>query len=89
MLRITRLAENASSVTLRPEGGIASHWVSLLEQECKALVEGGQKVSLDFSEVRYVDGRGVEMLKRLPAEDVRIINCPALIEDLLATEGSS
>ena len=77
------LAEKPSCVTLRLEGHIVSDWVSLLEQECKALVEPGRTVRLDFSEVRYVDCRGIEMLKRLPSEHIRIINCPTLIEDLL------
>ncbi len=83
MLRITRLAENASSVTLKVEGSILSSSVAVLEQECKALFEEGRKVILDFSEVRYGDRRGVEVLKRLLAEDVRIINCPELIQELL------
>ncbi len=83
MLRITWCRENASCVTLKVEGWIVSDWVSLLDQECKALVEPGRKVLLDFSEVRYVDCRGIEMLKRLPSEHIRIINCPTLIEDLL------
>ena len=83
MLRITRLAENASSVTLKVEGYVVSTSVAVLEQECKGLFEGGRKVILDFSDVRYVDHRGVEILKRLLAEDVRLINCPELIQELL------
>ncbi len=83
MLRITRLAENASSVTLKVEGHIDSGSVALLEQECKTLFEEEKKVILDFSEVRWVDRRGVEILKRLLAEGLRIINCPELIQELL------
>ena len=83
MLRITRLAENASSVTLKVEGHIVSGSAALLEQECKTLFEEGRKVTLDFSEVRWVDWRGAEILKRLLAEGLRIINCPELIQELL------
>ena len=83
MLRITRLAENASSVTLKVEGYIVSGSVAVLEQECKASFEGGRRVILDFSEVRYLDRRGIQILKRLLAEDVRIINCPELIQERL------
>jgi len=85
MLRITSLAENASSVTLKVEGSIASGSVAVLEQECNALFEAGRKVIPDFSKVRYVDHRGVEILKRLLAEDVRITNCPELVQELLQT----
>lgn len=82
MLRITKVVESLTQVTLKLEGRIVSDWVSLLERECQTLLHEKQRVRLDFSEVTFIDGRGVEMLKRIAAENLQILNCSAFIEDL-------
>ena len=83
MLRITKVAENQTQVTLRVEGRIVSHWVAELERETERLLKGNRKVVLDFAEVSFIGPRGTGMLKRLSLEHVEIINCSALITDLL------
>jgi len=35
MLRITTIREDAKTITMKLEGKLASHWVPLLESECK------------------------------------------------------
>ena len=83
MLRITKVAESPSLVTMKLEGRIASDWVSLLENECLRFLEEKRKVVLDFSEVTFVDWRGVEMLGKISVNNIQVINCCPLIEDLL------
>jgi hypothetical protein len=39
MLRITRMAESPSHVTLKLEGRIVSDWVSVVERECLAVLQ--------------------------------------------------
>lgn len=87
MLRITTVAESNSLVTLKLEGRIVSDWVSVLERECLTLLQKKQPVRLDFSAVTFIDGRGVAMLKRIKSENLQIINCAALLEDLLKGGG--
>jgi len=41
------------------------------------------EVLLDFSELRFVDEHGVEMLRKMLTEKVEIENCPKFIEELL------
>ncbi len=82
MLRITKISENGSPVTLKLEGKVHADWVSLLEQECRALISQKKTVLLDFSEVTFMDDRGVDMIRRLPARSIKIINGDAFIEDL-------
>ena len=65
MLRITKVAEDSSTVTMKLEGKLASDWVPLLEGECLTCLKENRKVLLDFSEVTFVDGRGVELLNKL------------------------
>jgi ABC-type transporter Mla MlaB component len=87
VLRITRSVEDAYSVTLKLEGKITDDWVRLLEHECRALISQKQKVRLDCANVSYVDLNGVEMLRKLPIEDVSIVNAPQFIIHPLRMRG--
>ena len=87
MLRITKISENGSTVTLKLEGKVHADWVSLLEQECRALISQKKTVLLDFSDVTFMDDRGVDMIRRLPARSIKIINGDAFIEDLIDRGG--
>lgn len=83
MLRITKMAENNSSVTLKPEGRIVSDWVPILEANISRYLQEKGRLLLDFSEVRFIDEQGVKMLKKVTANGVEILNCPAFIEALI------
>ena len=83
MLRISKVYENPSGVNLKLEGRIVSEWVSILEEQILECLKKNQKVLLDFSELRFVDEHGMEMLKRMPTEKIEITNCPKFIEELL------
>ncbi len=83
MLRITKETESPSHVTMKLEGRITADWVSLLEKECRRALRGRRELILDFSEVRFVDNRAVEMLGKMSGKKFRVINCCDLIKDLL------
>ena len=83
MLRIDRAYENLFIVKLKLEGTLVGEWVSLLEEKILECLENNKKVLLDFSELRFVDEHGMEMLRRLPPEKIAITNCPRFIEELL------
>jgi ABC-type transporter Mla MlaB component len=83
LLRITKIFESAESVTLKVEGLIVTEWVTVLERESKAWLQEKRAVQLDFSEVRFIDSHGVEMLKRITSEKLRRLNCPPFIEEIL------
>ena len=83
MLRITKVTESPSLVTMKLEGRITADWVSLLEKECRRALRGRRELILDFSEVRFVDNRAVEMLGKMSGKKIRVINCCDLIKDLL------
>lgn len=87
MLRITRKLTDRERFTLALEGRIASDWVQVLEDECGRVMADESEICLDFSGVTYVDARGTELLRRLVRQGVQIINCPAMILDLLQTDG--
>ncbi len=88
MLRITRTGEGPSDVTLKLEGRVVSDWVPLLREECLRILKKQKRVRLDFSGVTFIDDRGVEMLKGIVSERVRLMNCSPLIEELLQEGGN-
>jgi anti-anti-sigma regulatory factor len=83
VLRIDKVYENLLTVKLKLEGTLVGEWVSLLEEKILECLENNKKVLLDFSELRFVDEHGMEMLRRLPPEKIAITNCPRFIEELL------
>lgn len=83
MLRITKVAEDPGSVILKVEGRVVSDWVQVLEQECLRSLGRNQEVVLDFTDVVFVDGQGISMLKRIKSRAVQIVNTSGLLEDLL------
>lgn len=87
MLRITRVADSPSQVTLKLEGRIVAEWVALLECECLAGLHERGRVILDVAEVTFIDRHGLEMLRRIISSQLRIINASALIEALLRHTG--
>jgi len=87
VLRITKVAEDSTTVTMKLEGKLASDWVPLLEGECLSCVKENQKVLLDFSEVTFVDGRGAEVVNKLAGKGIKVVDCDELIKELLKGGG--
>lgn len=88
MLRITRAEDRGTSVIrVRAEGRVISDWVAVLERECQMALAQAQRVEIDLSGVTFIDGRGVEMLRRLRAGRLGIVNCSPFLEDLLSGGG--
>jgi hypothetical protein len=85
MLRLTPTSD-PTAVTLKAEGRIVAEWGDLLERECVARVARGERVRLDLGGVTYVDGVGVDVLRRLAPARIEIVNCRPLIGELLREE---
>jgi len=83
VLRIDKVYENLFTVKLKLEGTLVGEWVSLLKEKILECLENNRKVLLDFSELRFIDEDGMEMLKRMPSEKIKITNCPKFIDELL------
>ena len=84
MLRITKINETHELVTLVVEGRLEARWVLELEREAELWLRRGRRVVLDFAGVKFVGAQGAEMVSRLAGENVKIINCSALIKRLLS-----
>jgi anti-anti-sigma regulatory factor len=74
-------------VTLRVEGRVVADAVGVLERECRRSIEQVSRVRVDFAGVTFIDGRGVDMLKRISGERLRVVNCSTFVEHLLYGAG--
>ncbi len=83
MLRITKVAESGVGVTLKVEGQVAADWVAELEAECRRWQAQRRQVRLDFENVTWIDRDGLRRLRVLCREAVDVVNCPALMRELL------
>jgi anti-anti-sigma regulatory factor len=83
MLRITKVENNGAPVTLKLEGKVSDQWAALLDGECRSLLSHRKEVCLDLSGVNFMDAGGVKVVKSLPRQQVRIVNAPGFIEELL------
>ena len=87
MLKITAQRKNGSTVTLKLTGKIHGEWVALLADECRKAQYAAKQVALDLAEVTYIDDHGLRVMQSLSPEQVRVINCPAFVAELLGQRG--
>ncbi len=87
MLKITAEKKNGSTVVLKLSGKIQGEWVMLLVDECRKAQHAATRVALDLAEVTYIDDRGLRVMQSLSPEQVRVVNCPAFVAELLGQRG--
>lgn len=89
MLKITKIQESGQDVLLKLEGKITDQWASLLDGECRSSLRQKKAVYLDCSHVHFIDGRGVEVLNKLPRTHVTLLSAPGFVTELLQIGGRS
>ncbi len=80
---ITRVLAGEGGLRLRVEGQIVGDWCGVLERESHASRGRAREVTLDLTEVSFVDPRGLETLRRLRASGLRLVGVPPLIAESL------
>lgn len=83
MLRITTLFNVGHNVHLKVEGQVVGDWVPILDATCGTWLAQNKHVLLDFSDVTFIDRSGVEALRRLLGDRVRIIGASWFVQSLL------
>jgi anti-anti-sigma regulatory factor len=83
MVRIQRIVDRPSEITLSVEGRIVAEWVAVVEDECRQAARETPRVQLDLAAVTFIDARGVEVLRRLVTDGVAVVNCREFIGALL------
>jgi ABC-type transporter Mla MlaB component len=84
MLRITAEdAEPDGDRTLKLAGHLAGAWVGELRREADTCLAEAREVTLDLSEVDYVDARGADLLRHLVGRRVKVRGCSSFVAELL------
>lgn len=83
MLRITQVSEDSDAICLKVEGRVIGDWVSELARTCGSCLSQERRIILDMSEVTYIDGLGVQTLKKILKENVQISGATLLMQALL------
>lgn len=83
MLRIKATRVGRQGVLLKVEGHLVGGSARVLEQHCRERLDEGQEIVLDLSQIRYVNARGVEVMRRLMERRIRIVSSSPLLTDML------
>jgi anti-anti-sigma regulatory factor len=81
VLRITRLSRKGRDLTIKLEGAIVGAWVGATRDACAT--RGRRPRRLDLAAVTYVDAAGLQLLRDLLAEGVKIDACSSFVGELL------
>ncbi|HEX9818558.1 MAG TPA: STAS domain-containing protein [Methylomirabilota bacterium] len=85
MLKIVTLAPAAGDAVLRLEGQIIGPWVDELRRTCDRLLST-TTVTLDLSDVSFVERRGVELLRTLGSRGVPLLHCSAFVTEQMKVQ---
>lgn len=87
MLKITTMQKNGSEVILKLAGKIQGEWVTVLTDEYRKAQRSATQVAVDLAEVTYIDDLGLRVMRSLSPEQIRVINCPTFVAELLSQGG--
>ena len=83
MLKITRVAHKGRGLTIKLEGEILGPWGESVRAACAIRGRRPRPRRLDLAAITYVDAAGVELLRDLMAEGVKIAACSSFVRELL------
>ena len=66
-------------------GQLRDKWVDEVRRLAQTLVDTGQAIELDLSEVSFVDARGLQLLRELASVPVPLINIALFVAAQLET----
>jgi anti-anti-sigma regulatory factor len=89
MLKITKIEDKGTTVRLKLEGKVTEQWAALLDEECRGFLRKRHRLVLDCAGVSFLDEQGVEVLRNLPLDEVKLIGAPGFVTELLQTGGRS
>lgn len=66
--------------TLRLEGHLGGPWVDELRRSCDRVFSRGKRLTLNLSEVSFIDRDGVALLRALKRREVEVRDCSPFVE---------
>ena len=85
MLRIEPVETFSGHCLLRLEGEVVGPWVEEISRTCEPVLASGAKLTLDLTDVAFVDRGGVELFRSLMQAGVMMLNCSPFAQTQLGT----
>jgi hypothetical protein len=83
VLKISCIEAPDEAVTLRLEGQVRGPWVEELRRSCEQLLMTRSGLSLDLTEVSFIDIDGVALCRRLRDRNVAFLHCSPFVAEQL------
>ncbi len=83
MIRITDKSNGDGTATLHLEGRVTGQSVTEVRKSCESYLSHGIPLSVDISEVSFLDVDGLALLKELQRRQVRLMNGSPFVMELL------
>ena len=87
MLRISQIASPDATVTLRLEGQVRGPWVEALRSVCDQVLATECALSLDLTDVSFLDRQGLALCRHLRARQVVLLHYSPFVAEQLKGEG--
>jgi len=84
MLRIEPVETSSGHCLLRLEGEVLGPWVDEMSRACDQAVATGAKLTLDLTDVSFIDRSGIELFRRLIGGGVVVFNCSPFLQTQLS-----
>ena len=81
MLKITRVASSNQEITLQLDGRLTGQWVALLRESAESVLAEGQRLTLDWENICFIDCEGLALITSLIARGVRQVNAPLFVAE--------
>ena len=83
MLKISIISDSDQAIQFQLEGKLVGPWVEELQRLSNEALSQQKTVSLDLEKVRFVDPRGVTLLRDLAKRQVSELNCSQFVSQQL------
>jgi anti-anti-sigma regulatory factor len=81
MLKIEIGKAQREQVTVRLEGRLVGPWVDEVRRTCEPFLGNGSRLTVDFSQVSFVDRDGVALCRRLRQRRASLRNCSPFVKE--------
>jgi ABC-type transporter Mla MlaB component len=88
MLKITTIRQNESVHILKLEGKLSRAWIPELQSACQLARQESQQLRLDLSDVSFIDGPGIVVLRELIQQGITVTTSSPFISELLKEKSS-
>jgi anti-anti-sigma factor len=81
MLKISLIEPQDSMATLQLAGKVSGPWVEELRKSCEHMLAQRTTLTLDLSDVSFVDSKGIRLLRSLRDRHVALLHCSPFVAE--------